>query len=332
MHNRFDQLVKRLVRKGLSPGGRVETEAEVTPDALRVDVWFVPDAGRARRVLAPLGLLGRIARTSCTLEPYHRTPSGDQAADCVAKHRFFCRDLARRTPRPPMPMQWILCSGHPSAALAGLGFRRSRRGSGIYDGPTLTRTRIVVISELPRTRDTLLVRLMGASTTLKRAILDVQSLPADAPERRLALPVLVRLRFEIPADPAKQTTIDREFLMTTKEVDKYLRDLQRKGLEKGLEEGLEKGRQEGRQEGLDEGFSKAVLAVYRARLGAPTAALVAAVERAGDHAELQRLLEIVTTRSAEDVAAALRKPRAKAAARAKVSSSSAAPRRAAVAR
>ena len=320
MHNRFDQLAKQLARDGLAPGGRVETEAEVTPDALRIDVWFVPSARRAPRVLAPLGLLGRMARTSCTLEPYHRTPSGGQAAGGIAKHRFFCRDLERRRPRPPAPMQWILCSGRPSAALVGLGFRRSRRGAGIYEGPALTRTRIVVISELRRTRDTLLVRLMGAGTTLERAITDVQDLPMDAPERRLALPVLVQLRFEIPADPAKQTKIDREFLMTTKEVDKYLRDLQ------------QKGREEGRQEGRDEGFAQAVLAAYRARLGAPPAALMAAVERAGGHAELQRLLEIVTTLSAEDVAAALRKPRAKPAARAKVSSRGASPRRAAVSR
>ncbi len=313
MHNRFDRFVKRLARKGLSPAGRVETEAEVTPDALRIDVWFVPYAGRAhKKVLAPLGLLGRMARTSCTLEPYHRTPSGDQAADCIAKHRFFCRDLARRTPRPPMPMQWILCSGRPSAALAGLAFRRSRRSPGIYDGPALTRTRIIVISELPRTRDTLLVRLMGARQTLKRAIVDVRDLPPDAPERRLALPILIRLRLEIPADPAKQTTIDREFLMTTKDVDKYLENLHQKG--------------------RGEGFSEAVLVVYGARFGAPPAALVAAVERAGDQAELKHLLEIVTTLSAEDVAAALRKPRTKPPARAKVSRRSASPRRASVAR
>lgn len=313
MHNRFDRFVKRLARKGLSPAGRVETEAEVTPDALRIDVWFVPYAGRAhKKVLAPLGLLGRMARTSCTLEPYHRTPSGDQATDCIAKHRFFCRDLARRTPRPPMPMQWILSSGRPSAALIGLAFRRSRRSLGIYDGPALTRTTIVVISELPRTRDTLLVRLMGAGQTLKRAIVDVRALPPDAPERRLALPILVRLRLEIPADPAKQTTTDREFLMTTKDVDKYLENLHQKG--------------------RGEGFSEAVLVVYSARFGAPPAALVAAVERAGDQAELKHLLEIVTTLSAEEVATALRKPRPKPPARAKVSRRSASPRRASVAR
>lgn len=336
MHNRFDQLVKRLARKGLSPAGRVETEAEVTPDALRIDIWFVPHSGRATKVLTPLGLLGRMARTSCTLEPYHRTPSGDQALDCIAKHRFFCRDLARRTPRPPRPVQWILCSGRPSAALTGLRFHRSRRGPGIYDGPPLTRTTIVVVSELPHTRDTLLVRLMGAGPTLERAIADLRALPQDAPERRLAMPILVRLRLKIPADTAKQTTIDREFLMNTREVDKYLANLERKGHEKGLQEGrqegLQEGLQEGRQEGRDEGFAQAVLLVYQTRFGAPPAALTAAVARAGDHAKLQSLLELVTTLSAEDVAAALRKPRTKPPTRAKVTRRSASPRRASVAR
>jgi hypothetical protein len=96
------------------------------------------------------------------------------------------------------------------------------------------------------------------------------------------------LRLEVPTDPAKQTTIDREFLMTTQEIDKYLEQL--------------------RTEGRDEGFAQAVLAAYRIRFGAPPAALVAAVERASDHGALLRWLEMVTTHSAEDVAAALRRP------------------------
>ena len=116
------------------------------------------------------------------------------------------------------------------------------------------------------------------------------------------------MRLDIPADPAKQTKIDREFLMTTREIDKYLEDL--------------------RQEGRDEGFAQAVLAAYRVRFGAPPAGLVAAVERASDQAELQRWLEIVTTRSAEEVASALRQPRSAQSARRKPTRRSAAPRRA----
>jgi hypothetical protein len=176
-----------------------------------------------------------------------------------------------------------------------------RLGVGIYNGPPLMRTELVVVSELPRTRDTLLVRLMGAGKTLRHAIANVRALPPDAPERLLALPILVRLRLEIPTDPAKQTKSDREFLMRTQDVDKFLEQLR--------QEGRKEGRQEGRQEARDEGFAQAVLAAYRIRFGAPPAGLVKAVEQARDQAALQRWLEIVTTRSADEVTEALRRPR-----------------------
>lgn len=248
-------------------------------------------------MLAPLGLLGRIGQASCTLEPFHRTPAGDRVADCLAKHRFFCRELRRRKAPPPLPTQWIISSGRPSTALAGWWFAASPLGAGIYDGPPLSRTRIVVVSELPRTRDTLLVRLMGAGRTLEHAITDLQALPEGAPERRLALPIVIRLRLEIPAEPAKQSKIDREFLMNTLDVDKYLSDIERQGVEKG------------REKGREEGFARAVLAAYELRFGEPPAALVAAIQGAREHGALQRWLEIVTTGSAEDVAAVLRSAR-----------------------
>jgi hypothetical protein len=85
--------------------------------------------------------------------------------------------------------------------------------------------------------------------------------------------------------------------MTKKEIDKYLEQVQ---FYEDYLQGLQKGRAEG--------FAQAVLVAYRARFGAPPAALVAAVERASDPAALQRWLEMVTTQSAEDVAAALRRP------------------------
>ena len=302
MHNRFDQFVKQLARKGWSPGGQVETDAEVSPDAHRIDVWFVPHARRARRALSDLGLLGRLAWTACTLEHFHCTPSGEQVADCVARHRFFCRELGRRRPPPPSPVQWIVSAGRPAAALRGFTFRKSRWGRGIYEGPSLTRTRIVVVSELPRTRDTLLVRLMGAGRTLDLAIDDLRALPLDAPERRLALPILVRLRLEIPTDPAKQTESDQEFLMRMRDVERFLRQLEKKG--------REEGREEGRKEGLEEGFVRAVLAAYKARFGAPPAGLAAVLERSGNQAALEQWLEVVTTRSAEEVAAMVRSERA----------------------
>jgi len=103
----------------------------------------------------------------------------------------------------------------------------------------------------------------------------------------------------------------REFLRTTQEIDNYLEEL----------------RQEGRKEGRDEGFAQAVLAAYVVRFGAAPGALVAAIEQACDRAALQRWLEIVTTRSAEDVARAQGKPRSTSSARREIDRRHPSPRR-----
>jgi len=317
VHNRFDQLVKQLARGGFSAGGHVETDAEASPDAQRIDLWFMPDSARAPRALAPLGLLGRMGRTACTLEAFHRTPVGDLVADCIARHRFFCRELHRRKPRPPMPTQWILCAGRPSTALTGLDLHRAPRSRGIYDAARLWRTRLVVVCELPRTRDTLLVRLMGAGKTLAQAIADLRALPPEAPEYRLALPILIRLRIEIPADPAKQTKSDREFLMTTQEVDKYLADIeerartegQKKGLAEGQKKGLAEGQKVGREEGERIGVARVLLDQLAAKLG-PVPAKVRT--RVGD-ASLAELTgwtrRVLTAASFDDVFGPAGRPR-----------------------
>ena len=48
MRSRFDQFAKHMLREALAPAGLVETDAEVSPDAQRVDVWFVPDPAKHR--------------------------------------------------------------------------------------------------------------------------------------------------------------------------------------------------------------------------------------------------------------------------------------------
>jgi hypothetical protein len=118
-----------------------------------------------------------------------------------------------------MPMQWVISAGRPESGIEGLWLRPMNSWpSGIYEGPPLLWTRLVVVSELPVTRDTLLLRLLGAGRVLQQAIAELKVLEAEAPERTLALPILVRLRLEIPADPAKQTNDDQEFLMNTQDI------------------------------------------------------------------------------------------------------------------
>lgn len=105
----------------------------------------------------------------------------------------------------------------------------------------------MVISELPRTRQTLSLRLLGAGKTQRLAIRELVALPTSDQERLLLLEPLMRLRFEIPPDPGVRTPQQEEFLVNSQELlQAFEEDLLRKGHEKGHEKGLEKGREEGR--------------------------------------------------------------------------------------
>jgi hypothetical protein len=143
---------------------------------------------------------------------------------------------------------------------------------GIYEGPPLLWTRLVVVSELPVTPDTLLLRLLGAGQVLKQAIAELKALRAEDPARSLALPLLVRLRLEIPTDPAQRTDDDQEFLMQTQDI-------------------VETWRQEAIQEGLLVAQVKALLTVLRARGIAVPDAAQRRIQAERDLARLERWLE-----------------------------------------
>jgi hypothetical protein len=174
---------------------------------------------------------------------------------------------------------------------------------GIYEGPPLLWTRLVVVNELPVTRDALLVRLLGAGAVLKRAIAELKELQAESPERMLALPILLRLRLTVPSDPAKQTTDDQEFLMDTQDiVETWRREAVQEGVKQGVEQGIKQGVEQGIKQGLVE--------VYEARFGAMSDDLRAVVEDTDDEPTLVAWLRLAGTRSADEIAAAMRSFRA----------------------
>jgi hypothetical protein len=269
MRTPFDQFGKQMVREAIEGRYSVETDAEVPADTRRIDLWVMPrEAGAS--LPDHLGLLGRIASGSVTLEFFHHTPSGEELRVCLIKHGEFRHFLSRRKTPPPLPIQWVISSGRPDAGIDGLGFRPMTGGPcGIYESPPLQWTRLVVVNELPVTRDTLLVRLLGAGSVLKQAIAELEALPVEAPERRLALPVLLRLRLTVPTDPAQQTSDDQEFLMNTQDiVETWRREAIQEGVKQGLEQGVKQGLEQGVKQGLEQGERKVLLRQLRRRFGA----------------------------------------------------------------
>jgi len=261
----FDRFGKQMVRAALELRGSVETDAEVPAETRRIDLWFTPDMVGAR-VPDHLGWLGRITAGPSTLEFFHDTPGAGDLATCLTKHGQFRHVLSSRKTPPPLPLQWVISSGRPEGGIEGLGFRPMIGWpSGLYECARLLWTRLVVVNELPVARDTLLLRLLGAGSVLTQAIGELQALPADAPERTLALPVLLGLRLAVPTDPAMQTSHDQEFLMNTQDIVETWR---REAVQEGVKQGVKQGVEQGVKQGVERGERKLLLRLLRRRFGA----------------------------------------------------------------
>jgi hypothetical protein len=283
-----------MVSTALEGHGLIKTEREVAMDSRRIDVSFSP-TGRQAALPDHLGLLGQILRRPCTMEFHHKTPNREVLTGCVIKHGDFLHLLSLdekhvplpRGRRPRIPTLWVVSAGCPKDGIKGLWLRPSEHWpSGIYDAAPLLWTQLVVVSELPVERSTLLLRLLGAKAVLRRALAELDALPEDAPERLLALPILLRLRLALPTNPAEQTSDDQEFLMQTQDIVETWR-----------------------QKAIQEGIARSLIDFYEARFGAMPDDLRGIIEDTHDEATLRGWVKLAGTRSADEVAAAIRASR-----------------------
>jgi len=282
MRIRFDQALKQVIREVLTPEGIFDTETEVSPEPQRIDGYFVPHP-----TLSPsrstLGLLGRMAARTCTFEPFHRTPDLDELSACIRKHLNFRHILSLRKPPPDLPKLWVISSGRPVTGLTGLGCHPDQDfPQGVYVAAPLFYIGVVVVNALPVTRDTLLLRLMGAGKVLQ-------------------LPILLRLRLEVVESTEQRTSEEEEFLMSTQDiVDVWRRQALEEGVQKGLEKGIERGLALTRH---------AFVLMYEARFGPMPSSLHAAVDAVRDPEVLGQWCELAAHGAQKDVDRAIHEER-----------------------
>ena len=294
MHARFDHTDKTILGHALSRLGQVRREHEIATDAQRVDTAFRPATGRGPR-RAAMGLFGRVASEPCLFEIFHDTFDIHVFDGCVRKQLALAHSDALqakkvRQKRPPKPRLWILSAGRPASVLHGYelrpmpGFPR-----GFFEGARAAATCVIVVRELPRSRETLFLRLFGAGKVRALALEELAALPPDAWERSSAEGHLVALRVRIPETTTNER--ERRFLMATDEL---------------YEQWKQRIRQEGRREAGQEVRQQALFSAYQARFGSIPPELQAAMERVAAEPEVfSHWIAVVTTRPEQDIAAAL---------------------------
>jgi hypothetical protein len=139
------------------------------------------------------------------------------------------------------PFLWILTAGHPSSVLSLLGAVPAEGWPpGVYVSPGkpigagdrragrrelggMLRVGLVVASELPRDRSTILVRIMAGGAALPAALADLAALPPGAYEREVASMDVLELRQALGSKP-NRTVEEEEFIVSTQNIVEQLRE------------------------------------------------------------------------------------------------------------
>jgi hypothetical protein len=163
--------------------GRVALFGEPVPDRLESILPY----GLARRLLA---------QGPAVIELFHTAPSIPDLLRSL-RRGLELRSPAAWPPRPGEPWVWIFCGERPNGAFSKFGLDAERGfPRGIYATPSAYRLRLVVPNELPRTLDTLFLRLLGTGKPLRGALSELDELAPDHAVAKLMVPLVLRLNEE----------------------------------------------------------------------------------------------------------------------------------------
>lgn len=218
MANLYDRLARQALTEALKGVSVTLSPARDVDPTGSVSLFCEPDPEQLETIL-PLGLIRRfLAQGPCAFELVHESPSVERLLASLSEA------LLRRTPlrwpaRPDDPWLWLVCASRPNRTVSALGFQQERGWPrGVYASPPALRMRLVVTNELPRTVQTLLLRLLGAGKPWKGAVVELAEIGPSHPVGALMLPLIVRLHAECRRRAELGNREVEQFLADTREL------------------------------------------------------------------------------------------------------------------
>jgi hypothetical protein len=257
-----DKFAKDYLEELLKSYGEVKSSEKVSGEIKEIDVLFTPFVQQSSN-LEVLGLLGRFAENPAILEPFRNPTSTDEICDCLQKLLEVKAGLRReakanktKLQESEIPKLWVLTPTVSESKLSSFGtIQKADWLSGVHFLPEALRTAIVAIHQLPRTPETLWLRLLGRGSTQEQAIQELKTLPSNHPYQKATLELVYNLRENLRVNQELEDD-DRELIMRLEPL--YQQDRERAKLE---------GRQEGRQEGIIDGEQRLIIRLLNRRIG-----------------------------------------------------------------
>ena len=284
-----DQFSKDYLEELLKNYGEVQAPSRVAGEVREIDVLFLPFPNQSAN-LEVLGLLGRLASTPAIFEPFRNPASKEEITDCLLKLLEVKGALQRKANRnktqiveEEIPKLWILTPTASTTLLSGFGaVEKTDYCPGIYFLADYLRTAVVVIHQLPRTPETLWLRVLGRGTVQKQAIDELISLPENYPFYQVMLELLYNLQQNLRINQNSEPE-DRELIMRLAPL--YQQDRERaiqEGIERGLQRGIERGIEKGLEQGLEQGAQreqKLILRLLNRRFGEISLSLIEQIKK-----------------------------------------------------
>ena len=249
-----DNFVKDYLPSLLKNYGTATPGQQIAPEVKEVDVFFVPNK-QVPTTSETLGLLGKLAQSSCLLEVYRNPVTSSEIRACLTK--LFEIQSKKVSENETLPTLWILTPTLSKRILEEFGAieQVERWSKGVYICSSGYYLGIVVIHQLPVISDTLWLRILGKGTVQIEAIQELNNLPATNPRKKSILDLVYGLLTVLEINRKQGLSLDTEEQQLIMKLAAVYR------------EKIEQVKNEGREEGVHQEAVLLVMRLLKRKLG-----------------------------------------------------------------
>jgi hypothetical protein len=248
-----DDFAKAYLTELLSVIGTARPNRPFKAETQTADLWFELNP-KLRSQRHRLGLLGELLTRDSLIEVFRNPATPTEIRTCQSKFSRLEHELIRKTKRrskliseDDLPYIWLMMP--TASAEIRQGFHAMATAHpGIYEFGKFQHMGLIVLHQLPKTQDTLWLRILGRSGEQQRAIEEF----AQQSSKNNLYASIEELLADYRASLESRKSItpeDEELIMNLSAA--YLKKQQewkQEGIEQGIERGIEQGIEQGRRE------------------------------------------------------------------------------------
>jgi hypothetical protein len=213
---KHDNFAKSYLTELLNTIGKAVPDLRIKSESREGDLWFELNRQSKHH---QLGLLGELLTRDSLIEVFRNPASAAEIRACQGKlfdlEAEFIRKAKRRkqtVPEENLPYLWLIMPTASEEIRTGFGATPTST-PGVYEFPKFDRTGLIVVHQLPKTEDTLWLRILGREGNQRQAIEEFVQQPVSNELRATIEELLTDYRAKLESVGQKLTQEDEELIM-----------------------------------------------------------------------------------------------------------------------